>query len=140
MRMKTTTNWTTSASKQIQALDFRRRHEIDITVRPISPEEIDRVPLRCWPDREAIRKLFTRQETIGMAAWDGERCVAQLHCYRVTAPNGKEWKAAEHGPMGGSMGANWWTESDRAFQSEKLYLINIKHPKKYLIIDNLNYI
>jgi len=56
---------------------------MDIAVRPIAPDEIDRVPLRCWPDREAIAELFARQETIGMAAWDGARCVAQLHCYRI---------------------------------------------------------
>jgi len=87
-----------------------------IAVRPIQPSELDRVVLRCWPDRAILCRLFRTQGTIGMAAWDGEKNVAQLHCYRVTAPDGKEWTAAEHGPMGGSMGANWWTESDRIFQ------------------------
>ena len=60
---------------------------MDIAIRPIAPDEIDRVPLRCWPDREAIAKLFTAQETIGMAAWDGNRCIAQLHCYRIEHPD-----------------------------------------------------
>jgi hypothetical protein len=55
---------------------------MDFVVRPITPDEIDRVPLRCWPDHDAMAKLFASQETIGMAAWDGNPCVAQLHCYR----------------------------------------------------------
>ena len=86
-----------------------------ITVRAIEPTELDRIVLRCWPDRQTLDRLFTAQGTIGMAAWDGDRNVAQLHCYRVTAPGGKEWQAARHGPGGGAMGANWWTESDRVF-------------------------
>lgn len=60
---------------------------MNIVVRPITPDEIDRVPLRCWPDRDAIANLFASQETIGMAAWDGNRCVAQLHCYRIDRPD-----------------------------------------------------
>jgi GNAT superfamily N-acetyltransferase len=87
-----------------------------ITVQPILRGELDRIVLRCWPDRKTLERLFAEQGTIGMAAWDGKKNVAQLHCYRVTAPDGKEWKAAEHGAMGGSMGANWWTESDRVFE------------------------
>ncbi len=57
-----------------------------ITIRPILREELDRVVLRCWPEREAIERLFGIQGTIGMAAWDGDRCVGQLHCYRVALP------------------------------------------------------
>ena len=83
-----------------------------ITIRPIESAELDRIVLRCWPPRETLDRLFRDQGTIGMAAWEGDRNVAQLHCYRVTAPDGKEWKAAEDGPMG----ANWWTESDRLFE------------------------
>jgi GNAT superfamily N-acetyltransferase len=62
---------------------------IDIEVRPIAEEELGRVLLRCWPDKETIKKLFAKQGTIGMAAWDGEKCVAQLHCYRVDFPEAK---------------------------------------------------
>ncbi|UCH42423.1 MAG: GNAT family N-acetyltransferase [Dehalococcoidales bacterium] len=62
------------------------RH-MEITIRPITADEIDRVPLRCWPDREAIARLFTRQGTIGMGAWEQEKCVAQLHGYRITEPD-----------------------------------------------------
>ena len=71
-----------------------------IQVRPIEPAELDRVVLRCWPDRDALDRLFDEQGTIGMAAWEGDRCVAQLHCYRVPLPNGtnESW----------TVGGNWW--------------------------------
>lgn len=59
-----------------------------IVVRPIEPGELDRIPLRCWPERDALDRLFAEQGTIGMAAWEGKRCVAQLHCYRVMLPDG----------------------------------------------------
>jgi GNAT superfamily N-acetyltransferase len=86
-----------------------------IAVRPIQSSELDRIVLRCWPERETLHRLFTTQGTIGMAAWEDERNVAQLHCYRTTAPDGTEW-GGEDGPMGGAMGANWWTGTDRVFQ------------------------
>jgi GNAT superfamily N-acetyltransferase len=71
-----------------------------IEVRPIEPAELDRVVLRCWPDRDALDRLFDEQGTIGMAAWEGDRCVAQLHCYRVPLPDGtnENW----------AVGGNWW--------------------------------
>jgi hypothetical protein len=78
-----------------------------IVVRAIVPVELGRVVLRCWPERETLDRLFEEQGTIGMAAWDGDACVAQLHCYRVTAPHGTEWRP--------EWGANWWTDSDRIF-------------------------
>jgi GNAT superfamily N-acetyltransferase len=62
--------------------------ETPVVVRPIRQDELDRVVLRCWPGRDALDALFVEQGTIGMAAWDGERCVGQLHCYRVTLPDG----------------------------------------------------
>lgn len=80
-----------------------------ITVRAIEPTELDRIVLRCWPDRRALDRLFMAQGTIGMAAWEGDTNVAQLHCYRVTAPDGNEWNQVKES------GANWWTESDRIF-------------------------
>jgi len=58
-----------------------------IRINPILREELDRVVLRCWPEREAIDRLFGVQGTIGMAAWDGDRCVGQLHSYRVALPS-----------------------------------------------------
>ncbi len=57
-----------------------------ISCRPIASGELERVVLRCWPDRASLERLFENQGTIGMAAWEGERCVAQLHCYRVVLP------------------------------------------------------
>ncbi len=71
-----------------------------IEIRPIEPGELDRIPLRCWPERDALDRLFAEQGTIGMAAWEGDRCVAQLHCYRVMLPDGtnENW----------TVGGNWW--------------------------------
>ena len=66
-----------------------------IAVRPIAQDELDRIVLRCWPDRDVLAKLFDEQGTIGMAAWEDDKCVAQLHCYRVVLPDG----ANAHWPM-----------------------------------------
>lgn len=63
-------------------------NDIPITIRPIQPDEVDRIPLRCWPtERETLLRLFEQQGTIGMAAWEGDLCVAQLHCYRIVLPD-----------------------------------------------------
>jgi len=59
-----------------------------ITVRPIERGDLDRVVLRCWPERRVIERIFADQGTIGMAAWEGDKCVGQLHCYRVMLPDG----------------------------------------------------
>lgn len=59
-----------------------------IVVRPIQSDELDRIVLRCWPDRATLERLFADHGTIGMAAWDGEKNVAQLHCYRLVSPGG----------------------------------------------------
>ena len=77
---------------------------MDITVRPITPDDIDRVPLRCWPNSDTIAKLFSLQGTIGMAAWEGDRCVAQLHCYRINCPDNlvSDWPRWNR---------PWWVES-----------------------------
>ena len=88
-----------------------------IDIRPIAPDEFDKMYPGCWPghgtDREALGRLFASQGTLGMAAWDRDECVAQLHCYRVIAPDGRnrhwppwtEWwwdhyrpEAMAHGP------------------------------------------
>jgi len=79
---------------------------MDITIRPITADEIDRVPLRCWPDREAIAELFARQGTIGMAAWEQGKCVAQLHGYRIVEP-GDLWE------IWPAWNRPWWTEKVR---------------------------
>jgi len=76
-------------------------NDIPITIRPIQVDELDRIPLRCWPtEREALLRLFERQGTIGMAAWEGDRCVAQLHCYRILLPDqdNPDWPVWNH----------WW--------------------------------
>ena len=42
-----------------------------ITMRAILPIELDRIVLRCRPDRRTLERLFAEQGTIGFAAWDG---------------------------------------------------------------------
>ncbi len=60
-----------------------------ITIRPIEKDELGRVVLRCWPDDpNVLDKIFEAQGTIGMAAWEGDRNVAQLHCYRIDTADG----------------------------------------------------
>ena len=76
-----------------------------ITIRPITAEELDRVVLRCWPDRATLERLFAAQSTIGFAAWHGSRCVAELHGYRVQLPGGTN----EHWPPWN----NWWSDDVR---------------------------
>jgi GNAT superfamily N-acetyltransferase len=66
-----------------------------ITVRAIELSDLDRINLRCWPDRPVIDRLLADQGTIGMAAWEGETCVGQLHCYRLSLPQWRndDWPA-----------------------------------------------
>ncbi len=59
------------------------QNETPITIRHIEPGELDRIVQRCWPDREILDRLFGKQGTIGMAAWEDNQCIAQLHCYHV---------------------------------------------------------
>jgi GNAT superfamily N-acetyltransferase len=59
----------------------------DIQVRPIRRDELDRIVLRCWPpDRDELLRLFDEQGTIGMAAWEGPKCVGVVHGYRRDDP------------------------------------------------------
>ncbi len=69
---------------------------IPITIRPIEPGELEWIVLRCWPDRETLDRLFAKQGTIGMAAWEDDKCVAQLHCYRVDTVDGGNEDWPEH--------------------------------------------
>lgn len=73
----------TDAPVTPQALSF--------AVRPIEEGEFERVPHRCWPRaREVVERLFAEQGTPGFAAWDGERCIGQLHAYRLNPPEPDE--------------------------------------------------
>lgn len=72
-----------------------------ITVRPIAPDALDRIVLRCWPPRDVLDRLFAEQGTIGMAAWEGGKCVGLLHCYHIVLPEGTGWES--------EWGANWWS-------------------------------
>ncbi len=81
-----------------------------IVVRPIAAEELDRIVLRCWPERETLDHLFAEQATIGIAAWEGDKCVGQLHGYHVILPKGTN----EHWPQWN----NWWSDAMRQAVSE----------------------
>ncbi len=69
-----------------------------IDVRPVTRKDHDRIVLRCWPEPPAIERLFETQQTIGMAAWEGDKCVGVLHCYAIAMPQWRnddwpEWNA-----------------------------------------------
>ena len=59
-----------------------------IDVRPIRRDELGKVLIRCLPDGYRIETMFRTQEVIGIGAWDGDKCIAQLHCYRLILPRG----------------------------------------------------
>jgi GNAT superfamily N-acetyltransferase len=59
-----------------------------IDVSPIRRGDLGNVLIRCLPDGYRIEMLFKTQEIIGFSAWDGENCIAQLHCYRLILPHG----------------------------------------------------
>ena len=61
---------------------------VPIIIRPIRREDLGKVLLRCLPTGLAIETLFKTQEVIGMGAWEHDRCIAQLHCYRLIVPGG----------------------------------------------------
>lgn len=66
-----------------------------IDVHPIRRDELGRVLLRCLPDGYRIETMFKVQEVVGFGAWDGGKCIAQLHCYRLILPHGSadSWPA-----------------------------------------------
>ena len=59
-----------------------------IKISPIRREDLGKVLIRCLPDGGRIETLFKTQEIIGFCAWDGDKCIAQLHCYRLILPYG----------------------------------------------------
>ena len=82
-----------------------------IEVRPVFREHLGRVLIRCLPDGGRIETMFGHQQAIGMAGWDGEKCIAQLHCYRLDSPGGSadiwpEWSRPDYVQdiIGGSLG------------------------------------
>jgi GNAT superfamily N-acetyltransferase len=59
-----------------------------IDIHPIRRDELGKVLMRCLPDGYRIETMFKTQEVIGIGAWDGDKCIAQLHCYRLVLPHG----------------------------------------------------
>lgn len=59
-----------------------------IEVSPIRRHDIGKVLVRCLPDGYRVEMLFKTQEIIGFGVWDGDKCIAQLHCYHLILPGG----------------------------------------------------
>ena len=59
-----------------------------IKVSPIQRQDLGKVLIRCLPDGYRVEMLFKTQDIIGFSAWDGDKCIAQLHCYRLILPHG----------------------------------------------------
>lgn len=89
---------------------------VPILIRPIGPEEMGHIVQRCWPERAILDRLFAEQGTIGMAAWEADRCVGQLHCYRVVLPGAinESWPSW----------SDWWSEHWRSAVRE----VGLKSP------------
>ncbi len=92
--------------------DLCSRKTAPVSVRPIRPDDLNRIPLRCWPSRDIIERLFAEQGTIGMAAWEGQKCVGELHGYRVMPPGRRDAPPPEgSGPWAGSWWDSAWPEA-----------------------------
>jgi GNAT superfamily N-acetyltransferase len=76
----------------------------EFVIRPVKSADLDRVAGACWENRETQMRLLDEQGILGMAAWDGERSVGQLHCYRVTLP---EWDDASFPGYGRARLVSW---------------------------------
>lgn len=62
--------------------------EFRFQVRPITEKEYERVNSKCWDNSEVQKSILRQQGILGFGAWDTEeRCIAQLHCYRVSIPD-----------------------------------------------------
>jgi GNAT superfamily N-acetyltransferase len=63
----------------------------NFTVTPIGLNDISKIPMKCWDNRETQRKIIENQEILGMAAWDMNNIsIGQLHFYDVSLPNWDE--------------------------------------------------
>ena len=58
----------------------------EFEIRPIRLGDLDHVTGACWENRQTQVRLLEIQEILGFGAWEGDACVGQLHCYRVTLP------------------------------------------------------
>lgn len=58
----------------------------EIQFLPITGSDLNTVPGKCWEGHESQQQLIQAQEILGFAAWEGEQCVGQLHCYRIDPP------------------------------------------------------
>jgi GNAT superfamily N-acetyltransferase len=75
-----------------------------ISIRPIREADLDGVAEACWEGRGSQHRLLAAQGILGMGAWEGDRCVGQLHCYRVTLP---QWDDSNFPGYGRSRPVSW---------------------------------
>ncbi|MEN6480250.1 MAG: hypothetical protein ABFD20_11530 [Anaerolineales bacterium] len=58
-----------------------------IEIRPAGVEHLAQIPWRCWgDDPQVLRRVFGQQETIGIIACEGERCVGVLYAFCIELP------------------------------------------------------
>jgi GNAT superfamily N-acetyltransferase len=76
----------------------------EFVIRPIESADLDRVSGACWESRETQARILDRQGILGMAAWQGSRCVGQLHAYRVTFP---QWDDSHFPGYGRTRPVSW---------------------------------
>ena len=79
---------------------------MEFAVKPIARSDLSRVNLRCLPDGGRIEKLFDQQGTIGIAAWENNKCVGTLWFYAVAAPDFTNLCCH---PLGGWRETDWKT-------------------------------
>lgn len=73
-------------------------------VRAIREADLDAVAGNCWENRETQHRLLKVQEILGMGVWQENRCVGQLHCYKVTLP---QWDDSTFPGYGRSRPVSW---------------------------------
>jgi GNAT superfamily N-acetyltransferase len=76
----------------------------EFAIRPIESADLDHVAGACWESREIQNRLLGQQQILGMAAWQGGRCIAQLHCYQVRLP---QWDDSSFPGYGRSRPVSW---------------------------------
>jgi GNAT superfamily N-acetyltransferase len=76
----------------------------EFAIRPIEAADLDRISGICWENRESQTRLLEVQGILGMAAWEGDRCVALLHGYRVRLP---QWDDSNFPGYGRSRPVSW---------------------------------
>ena len=73
-------------------------------IREICEADMDTVAGKCWENRETQLRLLNVQEILGMGVWQADRCVGQLHGYKVALP---QWDDSNFPGYGRSKPVSW---------------------------------